>query len=241
MSGKAGKLVAGFRGRSSADPASLTDLLHRLSRLGEDLPEVAELDLNPVIGLADRCVAVDARVRVHRAGPVERLKIPVNQPRGLSGAEECGLAAPESETATMPRQAPVGRCLRQGEEKPCSSESFAAWTSRPRRSEAVRQARHLAHPDAELLLVGVVDEAAAVHAGWAATASLRTFARPRSPRSRPPVTRAEDGDPPRPWSSVELDRGRRVRGGGRPRRGRDARSLAPGRNRARQRRHLRAP
>lgn len=38
--------------------------------------------------------------------------------------------------------------------------------------EAVRQARHLAHPDAELLLVGVVDEAAAVHAGWAATAVL---------------------------------------------------------------------
>jgi acetate---CoA ligase (ADP-forming) len=74
MSGKAGKLVAGFRGRSSADPASLTDLLHRLSRLGEELPQVAELDLNPVIGLADRCVAVDARVRVHLAGPVERLK-----------------------------------------------------------------------------------------------------------------------------------------------------------------------
>ena len=74
MSGKAGKLVAGFRGRPPADPAALTDLLHRLSRLGEDLPQVAELDLNPVIGLADRCVAVDARVRVHRAGPVERLK-----------------------------------------------------------------------------------------------------------------------------------------------------------------------
>jgi len=38
--------------------------------------------------------------------------------------------------------------------------------------EAVRQARHLADPDTELLLVGVVDEAAAVHAGWAATAVL---------------------------------------------------------------------
>jgi acetyl coenzyme A synthetase (ADP forming)-like protein len=74
MSGKAGKLVAGFRGRPPADPAALTDLLHRLSRLGEDLPQVAELDLNPVIGLADRCLAVDARVRVHRPGPVERLK-----------------------------------------------------------------------------------------------------------------------------------------------------------------------
>jgi nucleotide-binding universal stress UspA family protein len=42
----------------------------------------------------------------------------------------------------------------------------------PEALEAVRQARQLAHPDAELLLVGVVDEAAAVHAGWAATAVL---------------------------------------------------------------------
>jgi acyl-CoA synthetase (NDP forming) len=74
MSGKAGKLVGGFRGRPPADPAALAELLHRLSRLGEDLPQVAELDLNPVAGLANRCVAVDARVRVRRPGSVERLK-----------------------------------------------------------------------------------------------------------------------------------------------------------------------
>jgi hypothetical protein len=43
--------------------------LHRLSALAEALPAVAELDLNPVIALPDRCVAVDARVRVERAGP----------------------------------------------------------------------------------------------------------------------------------------------------------------------------
>jgi hypothetical protein len=72
--GKAGKLVGGFRGRPAADPGALTDLLHRLSRLGEDLPQVAELDLNPVIGLPDRCVAVDARVRVARPGQAQRLK-----------------------------------------------------------------------------------------------------------------------------------------------------------------------
>ena len=73
-SGKAGKLVSGFRGRPAADPAALTDLLLRLSRLGEDLPEVAEPDLNPVIGLPDRCVAVDARVRVTHPGRAQRLK-----------------------------------------------------------------------------------------------------------------------------------------------------------------------
>ena len=32
----------------------------------EELPQVAELDLTPVIALADGCVAVDARVRVWR-------------------------------------------------------------------------------------------------------------------------------------------------------------------------------
>ena len=47
--------------RTPADPAALTGLIHRLSRLGEDLPEVAELDLNPVIAGPDGCVVVDAR------------------------------------------------------------------------------------------------------------------------------------------------------------------------------------
>jgi acyl-CoA synthetase (NDP forming) len=72
--GKAGKLVAGFRGRAAADPGALADLLHRLSRLGEDLPQVAELDLNPVVGLAAGCVAVDARIRVHEPPAQQRLK-----------------------------------------------------------------------------------------------------------------------------------------------------------------------
>jgi acetyltransferase len=40
------------------------DLIERLSRLGVDVPAVAELDLNPVLGLPDGCVAVDARVRI---------------------------------------------------------------------------------------------------------------------------------------------------------------------------------
>ena len=31
--------------------------------LGEDFPEVVELDLNPVIAGPDGCVAVDARIR----------------------------------------------------------------------------------------------------------------------------------------------------------------------------------
>jgi acetate---CoA ligase (ADP-forming) len=65
-SGKAGRLVAGFRGAPAADAEALVDLVLRLGLLGEEQPAVAELDLNPVLALPDRCVAVDARVRVRR-------------------------------------------------------------------------------------------------------------------------------------------------------------------------------
>jgi acetyl coenzyme A synthetase (ADP forming)-like protein len=69
--GKAGRLVAGFRGSPAADVAALTDLVHRLGRLAEQVPEVGELDLNPVIAGPEGCVAVDARVRL-RTRPSER-------------------------------------------------------------------------------------------------------------------------------------------------------------------------
>ena len=65
--GKAGTLVRGFRGRPASDDRALVDLVLRLARLAEDFPEVAELDLNPVLGLEHGCVAVDARIRVSRA------------------------------------------------------------------------------------------------------------------------------------------------------------------------------
>jgi acetate---CoA ligase (ADP-forming) len=73
-SGKAGRLVAGFRGAPPADEAAVVDLLLRLSLLAEDLPEVVELDLNPVLALPDRCIAVDARVRVAEYEPAHRFK-----------------------------------------------------------------------------------------------------------------------------------------------------------------------
>jgi acetyl coenzyme A synthetase (ADP forming)-like protein len=73
-SGKAGRLVAGFRGAPPADEAALVDLLLRLSLLAEDLPEVVELDLNPVLALPDGCFAVDARVRIEERGQTHRTK-----------------------------------------------------------------------------------------------------------------------------------------------------------------------
>ena len=67
--GKAGTLVAGFRGALPADAAALQDLVQRLSRLAVDVPALAELDLNPVLGLTSGAVVVDARVRLARPAP----------------------------------------------------------------------------------------------------------------------------------------------------------------------------
>jgi acetyl coenzyme A synthetase (ADP forming)-like protein len=67
LGGKTGTLVRGYRGKPPADAEAIVDLVLRLSQLGEDLPEIAELDLNPVLARPDGCVAVDARVRVRLA------------------------------------------------------------------------------------------------------------------------------------------------------------------------------
>jgi succinyl-CoA synthetase beta subunit len=64
--GKVGKLVDGWRGAEPPNRAALADLLHRLSRLAVDVPDVAELDLNPVLAGPDGCVAVDLRIRIAR-------------------------------------------------------------------------------------------------------------------------------------------------------------------------------
>ena len=64
QTGKAGILLSGFRGAPPADPEAVQDLLLRVSQLAEDLPELAELDLNPVIAGPAGCVVVDARIRL---------------------------------------------------------------------------------------------------------------------------------------------------------------------------------
>jgi len=57
-------LLRGNRGQPAADVGALRDLLLRVSRLADDLPEVAELDLNPVIARPDGAFVVDARIKL---------------------------------------------------------------------------------------------------------------------------------------------------------------------------------
>jgi len=65
----AAPLLFGYRGSAAVDTAGLADILLRVSRLADDLPGVAELDLNPVIARQDAVHAVDARIRVIPAVP----------------------------------------------------------------------------------------------------------------------------------------------------------------------------
>jgi acyl-CoA synthetase (NDP forming) len=66
---KAAPMLTGYRGSGPVDTAALEDLLLRLGRLAEDLPEVATLDLNPVI-VGPACAAVaGVSVRLAAIGP----------------------------------------------------------------------------------------------------------------------------------------------------------------------------
>lgn len=56
------KLLRGVRGEPGVDLDALQDNLLRLSQLMIDLPEICEIDLNPVMASPDRVVAVDARM-----------------------------------------------------------------------------------------------------------------------------------------------------------------------------------
>jgi acyl-CoA synthetase (NDP forming)/RimJ/RimL family protein N-acetyltransferase len=69
-----GRLVAGFRGRAPLNREALADLLHRLSALALDLPELAELDLNPIVVDERGYYAIDRRVRLRRPSPSLRVK-----------------------------------------------------------------------------------------------------------------------------------------------------------------------
>jgi acyl-CoA synthetase (NDP forming) len=64
------RLFQGYRGHPPADVAALEELLLRVSRLVEEVPEINELDLNPVFVLppGQGCRIVDARIGVKPTG-----------------------------------------------------------------------------------------------------------------------------------------------------------------------------
>jgi acyl-CoA synthetase (NDP forming) len=60
------RLLEGYRGHPAADVKALEEVLLRISLTVEEIPEISELDLNPIFALppGEGCLIVDARVRV---------------------------------------------------------------------------------------------------------------------------------------------------------------------------------
>jgi len=60
------KLLAGYRDHPKVDLDALEDVLIALSQMLADLPEIVELDVNPLLADADGVIALDARLRISR-------------------------------------------------------------------------------------------------------------------------------------------------------------------------------
>lgn len=63
------RLLAGFRDRPRADLDALYDVLVRVGQMVVDLPELAELDINPLLLDAGGAIALDARMRLAPLAP----------------------------------------------------------------------------------------------------------------------------------------------------------------------------
>jgi len=65
------RLLEGYRGHQPADIQAIEEVLLRVARLVEEIPEISELDLNPLFALppGQGCRIVDARIRVEPASP----------------------------------------------------------------------------------------------------------------------------------------------------------------------------
>jgi acetyltransferase len=60
------KMLEGYRGQEGVDIEAYADLMVRLSGALRYATEVAELDLNPILGKGDQLYVVDARIRIEK-------------------------------------------------------------------------------------------------------------------------------------------------------------------------------
>ncbi|MGH7913135.1 MAG: acetate--CoA ligase family protein, partial [Candidatus Binataceae bacterium] len=70
----AAEILNGVRGSAAVDKGALGAIIETVSSLAADFPEITELDLNPVLARPDGAVALDVRVLLDFAPPVERFR-----------------------------------------------------------------------------------------------------------------------------------------------------------------------
>jgi acyl-CoA synthetase (NDP forming) len=61
------RLLTGYRGQPAVDLKAIEEVLLRISQLADAIPEISELDINPIFALPEGqgCKIVDARIRVN--------------------------------------------------------------------------------------------------------------------------------------------------------------------------------
>jgi acyl-CoA synthetase (NDP forming) len=73
------RMLEGFRGTEPADTEALVAIIEAVSRLVSDIPEIDELDLNPVVVRPSGAVALDVRVTMHSERPPEPFRPPADE------------------------------------------------------------------------------------------------------------------------------------------------------------------
>ncbi|HVU92094.1 MAG TPA: acetate--CoA ligase family protein, partial [Jatrophihabitans sp.] len=81
---RAAPLLDGYRGAPAVSRDAVADVIERIAALVDDRPEIAELDLNPLVGTGADLTVLDARIRV--AEPPKHPDPLVRQLRGPNGA-----------------------------------------------------------------------------------------------------------------------------------------------------------
>ena len=70
-------LLAGYRDRPPADRNAIADALIALSDLVTDLPEIIELDVNPLLADATGVIALDARIVLGKSSDVDASRLAI--------------------------------------------------------------------------------------------------------------------------------------------------------------------
>lgn len=63
---KSFKLIEGYRGKDGININKFAEIIVRLSALVTYAPEIAEMDINPLLGRGDRIIAVDYRINIRK-------------------------------------------------------------------------------------------------------------------------------------------------------------------------------
>ena len=61
------KILEGIRGQDGINIQSYAEIIVRLSSILRYATEIAELDLNPIMGKGDQLAVIDARIRIEKS------------------------------------------------------------------------------------------------------------------------------------------------------------------------------